>query len=100
MDDVKKVCDYGVSLNNFLHKNGSEGYIYQPDCASTVLKLLHAIFEDEDKNGWICYYSFDLDFGRKWKAGMVTDENGKDIALSSAEELYDFLTQNKEVMTS
>ena len=36
------------------------------------------------------YFIWELDFGRDWKPGMVT-EDGRDIDLSSAEKLYDYI---------
>ena len=36
------------------------------------------------------YFCFEIDFGRKWKPGMVTDK-GRDIDLSSSAKLYDYL---------
>ena len=37
------------------------------------------------------YFCFELEFGKKWKPGMIEDEDGNDIDLSSAEKLFDFL---------
>ena len=34
--------------------------------------------------------------GRKYEPGMIIDENGHDIDLSSAEKLYDYLTGEVE----
>jgi hypothetical protein len=36
------------------------------------------------------YFIYDLEYGSKWEPGMIT-ENGKDIKLSNAGELYDVL---------
>lgn len=39
----------------------------------------------------IDYFIYELDYGRKYEPGMITDENGHDIDFSSAEKLYDYL---------
>ena len=37
------------------------------------------------------YFIYELDYGRSYKAGMVTDTCGNDIDCSSAETVYDSL---------
>ena len=91
IEDVKRKCDYQSELNDFFRNHGADGYIFQPDCSESVLLLLEHIFKDKD--GWISYYCFELDFGRNWKAGMITSKDGQDIPLSTPEDLYDLLLQ-------
>ncbi|MCD7996390.1 MAG: hypothetical protein LUH21_04065 [Clostridiales bacterium] len=91
ISDIQKTYDYQENLNSFLHEHGVEGYLFQPDCIPSTIKLLHVIFKVEDKDEWISYFCFELNFGRKWKSGMVKDENGKDILMDSPGALYDFL---------
>ena len=33
----------------------------------------------KDESEWIDYFIFELDWGKSYKDGMVTDENGKNI---------------------
>lgn len=56
---------------------------------STVVMLLEEIMKDISED--ISYFCWELDFGHKWKPGMVTDKNGDDIDFSTAEKLYDYL---------
>ena len=91
INDVKNVCRYQESLNNYFRKNNVDGYIFQPDCSSTVIGLLHTIFGEKDKDEWIDYFCFELDFGKKWKEGTITEKNGTDIILKTAEDLYNLL---------
>lgn len=93
IEDVKKKCDYQYELNDFYKSHGADGYIFQPDCSESVLLLLENIFDDKDN--WISYFCFELDFGRNWKEGMVTSKHGDDIPLSTPEELYELLTDNR-----
>lgn len=91
IEEVKSVYKYQDDLNAFFKKHGVEGSIYQPDCATTVLRILHIIFGESDIDDWISYFCIDLDFGKKYKPGCVTDENGKDIVLETPEDLYNYL---------
>ena len=58
--------------------------------------LIHNILEDtfKDESDWFCYFCFDLDFGRKYKDGMITDSDGNNISMNNAEELYEILMEN------
>ena len=50
INDVENVCRYQEGLNNYFRKNNVDGYIFQPDCSSTVIGLLHTIFGEKDKD--------------------------------------------------
>lgn len=91
INEVERVYGYQKGLNNFFRENYVDGYIFQPDCTSTVISLLHSIFGIKDKDGWIDYFCFELDFGKNWKKGMLTAKDGTDIILRTSEDLYDLL---------
>ena len=52
----------------------------------TVLKKIHL-------TSWISYFCFELDFGREWKPGTISN-NGADVKLQTAEDLYNLLLNN------
>ena len=56
--------------------------------SDTVIDLLEELTNDEGQ--MISYFVYELDWGKKWEPGCVTDEN-EDIDLSTAEKLYDYL---------
>lgn len=91
INEVNNVMKYDSDLNKLYIKYHVDGYLHQPDCTCTVLSLLHIIFGEADKDEWISYFCFELDFGRAYKDGMVLDKDGKVINLSDATHLYDFL---------
>lgn len=91
INEVENVCRYQEGLNNYFRKNNVDGYIFQPDCTSTVISLLHTISGTKDKDEWINYFCFELDFGKKWKEGMITEKDGTDIILKTSEDLYNLL---------
>jgi hypothetical protein len=57
-----------------------------------IIDLLAGMFQDMETQ-WISYFCYELDFGYEWKEGCVT-ENGKDIPLKNASDLYDILINN------
>lgn len=93
MENIKNTYKYQEGLNDYFSKNGVDGYIYQPDCVDTTMKLLHNIFGEKDTDEWISYFCFELDFGRKYKEGLVKDEFGNNIPLATFDDLYILLTE-------
>lgn len=91
LDEVEKVNKYNEELNSVFRKNGVDGYIFQPDCTATVLRLLHILFEKADKDEWIEYFCYELDFGKNWKSGIIINKDGSDIKLGTSEDLYNYL---------
>ena len=53
-----------------------------------VVKLLENMFNDTDIISWWVY---ELDYGRLYNKGCIRDCNGKNINLSDAGKLYDYL---------
>lgn len=96
LNEVREVNDYQEGLNQYFHDHGADGYLYQPDCICSTIKLLHLIFGQKDGAEWISRFCFELDFGRKWKPGSCQNDDGQEIPLSTPEELYDYLISNPE----
>lgn len=94
MDDLKAAGDYQEGLNKYFKTHNVDGYIFQPDCSCSLIKLLHIIFGEADKEEWIEKFCFNLNYGRKWKNGMFAEEYGEEVNLSSPEELYELLTKH------
>lgn len=59
---------------------------------SVVVYLLERIFDTD----MISYFIYELNYGKKYKAGCVLDENMNEIDLSTAEKMYDYLVQDIE----
>ena len=53
-----------------------------------VVKLLEKLMRDSFGN--ISYFIYELDYGREYQEGCVSDKNGN-IDISTSEKLYDFL---------
>lgn len=63
--------------------------IYDCEYSTVIIDILQEVFNDESE--WIAYFIYDLDFGEGWYEGCITD-NGENIPLRNAGELYDLLT--------
>lgn len=62
-------------------------------CISRVDNMMMAILKIamNDESDWISYYVYELEWGSKWKKGMVKIGR-KDVALKTFEDLYSILT--------
>lgn len=97
LDELMEAHDFQIRLNSYYKQFNCEGTIYFPDCTTTVVNLLHIIFEESDKEEWISFFVHDLDFGRKRICNSVKDKNGNCIQLQNKSDLYNLLTNNLEV---
>ena len=59
---------------------------------SSVVFLLKRIMRDQYE--YIDYFVYELDYGRKYEAGTITDEDGQDIDIHTPELLYDFISNS------
>lgn len=72
-------------------KQNDQVSLLLPSLITNVVELLEHIMGD--KYEWISYWVWELDFGKEYRAGCVTDKNGQDIKLESVHDLYRFLSQ-------
>jgi hypothetical protein len=55
-----------------------------------LIKLLGFMINDE--SSWIEYFIYDLEFGKKYRDGCVTDQDGTvNIDMSTPEKLFEYL---------
>ncbi len=62
-----------------------------------VVKLLEKLMKD--CGGTISYFIYELDYGKEYQAGCMSDENG-DIDISTSEKVYDYLMLEYEKATN
>ncbi len=91
LKDMEDVENRMNQINEVLHKTCIDSILFFPTLQDSILHYLEQVFNDE--NCWIYYFACEVEYGKKWESGMVTD-NGKDCRLSTAGELYDFLLEN------
>jgi len=58
-----------------------------------VVKLLENMFNDNDM---ISYWIYELNYGRDYKDGYISDCDGNNIDISTVEKLYDYLVGEME----
>lgn len=56
-----------------------------------IFNLLKMAFNDNIEHSWIEYFIYELDFGKKYKDGMILEKDGSLINLSTTKKLYNFL---------
>ena len=106
--DVIKYIDFERHMNkviqviefeNKLWSLCSEAYKSSLDCelrfptlAEDVIGLLS--LATGDKDDWIGYYVFELDCGKKYKDGMITNTDGSIIRLKTVKDLWDLISKD------
>lgn len=92
INNMKKLSVEQEAFNNMLSSIDTEfggGYIHSKSI-DILYNLLRRLVNDTEDD-WIGYYIWELDFGTKYEDGMVTEQDGTNIRLSTPEELYDFI---------
>lgn len=94
MDKLEEYVHKNNDIEEFLRKELELGMIYGPveKCCDLIVLILQTAMNDE--NDWINYYIYELDFGKSYKKGSITDVDGTDIPLRNAEDLYKLLKGN------
>lgn len=92
--DIQKAIRYREAKNKFFMQNGVDGYVYEPECCATAVRLLHLIFEDHDVENLIARYCFAGNFGRNKNECTFYDEEGKPHEITNSGELYDYLLKS------
>ena len=87
-DFVDETNDRARKLNDAIISDFFNASSLSISHESIVLELLENMFNADDTLSWWLY---DLDYGREYKDGIIQDGNGRNIDLSTAEKLYDFL---------
>lgn len=57
-----------------------------------VVELLTAMFDDEEE--LVEYWMYEMDFGRGWYEGCMTEADGTPVILPDAASLYDYLVEH------
>ena len=98
LEEMKELHDIEDKINELGRKCSNDsirdfGFFSYLTCQDeTLIDLLCTIFKDSDIISWWIY---DLDFGRAYKDGCITEDNGNTIIdLSTADKLYDYLVKN------
>lgn len=74
-------------------------YPYTRYETAMVELLVAATSEKYDTGEDIYYFIYDLDCGREWKPGMVTDKDDNDIKMGTIRDLYDYIVKENNIST-
>ena len=85
---VDKVEELFRQSRDNLENDFCNGAGLQVSHEGVVVQLLEKIMDDSGEN--ISYFIYELDYGKEYKEGCISDDNGN-IDISTAEKLYDFL---------
>ena len=66
---------------------------YCDELTNSIIAALKSEMNDK-KDSWIDYYIYELDFGRENDRLKANDKYGKELPLSTPENLYDLLENN------
>lgn len=88
-DFVKETNDKARKLNNAIVSDFFDASSLSISHEDIVVELLREILKDD--NDFIYWWMYELEYGKKYYDGCVQDADGKNINLSTAEKLYDFL---------
>lgn len=80
------------NIQTVLEENCWDAIYCPPTVEETLIDVLSEAFNDKDED--ISYFIYELDFGKDWKPGTITTDNGEDIKMQTAEDLYDYLVSN------
>ena len=88
----KEKIDFAQKMAKCFPNSRSADFMNDNDCViNALIAVLQEIFNDKNEHSWIEYFLWELDFGREnWRLKVY--ENGNEIPMASAEQLYDFLS--------
>lgn len=99
IEAARESWDLSVKLSELTHGDISTDFI-EGKMEDAALNLLEYVMGDSEGFSDICYFCYELDFGRREGSDTAVDENGTAIDFSSTQKLYEYLcnkiNKNKE----
>ena len=92
LERYQSICNFFDDIDDVFGKYACEISIFPSLSIHVVIDLLAYIFSDKDQ--WIAYWCYGLNFGNDCKDNLVKDQNGKNIPLKTSGDLYDLLVCN------
>lgn len=99
---IKKTCDKDDMLSEAIEKACNDDCrvigLYGAECSAMVdlLSLAMGLEVGTRDGNEIEYFIYDLNFGKDYKEGCLTDMNGTPIDISTTEKLYDYIVSEVE----
>lgn len=92
MERIVQFLKFEDDLYHAFSSTGGECYIGVSGIDIAIDLLNKIFFEEEDS--LIDYWVYELDCGKSWEAGCLTNKDGADIRLETISDLYDELIRN------
>lgn len=95
IETMEKLNSEQEAFNDLLRVVDSEfggGYIH-----NKTISLLADLLKEftNDRYDYISYYLWEIDFGREYYDGCITDSDGSIIPLRTAEDLYNLIMSSQ-----
>lgn len=99
MDRLKGIKDLQDNIDKLIHESYEshmndfmDSYGFMFCCEDIIVDLLSDMFQDAYED--ISYFMYELDYGRDYEDGCITDNDGNVLDYcSSADKLYDYLIE-------
>ena len=95
LDSIKNLWDFEDEMNTVIRTHGGDDCSIWPSGWVDILSLMEFIFNDKEE--WISYWIYELDWGKEYEDGIIKDKNGLSIKLQTAKDLYNVLLKNMGV---
>lgn len=74
MSKLKVLFEKDAKVNDFIREMTFDGYgFFFGDAINQIIDLLILLMDDNPQDSLIEYFVYDLDFGKDWQVGMVTE---------------------------
>lgn len=92
---VRDANDFDIEVNDLSSHLNTGVQVNTCSLGVVLTDILSAAMDDKyDDIGYFCW---ELDFGREYKEGMVKDEDGNSVDLSSPDKLYDYIAGSNNI---
>ena len=90
MEELKLLIEDSNNVNKAMKRLSPDfGGFYNERAETLILKVLKIV--TKDSNDWIGHYIYELDWGKKYKAGCITDKDKKNVKLKTLDDLYSII---------
>ena len=92
MEQLKSLIEDGRQVNLALQKlSPNFGGFYNERAETLIVDILKDVMDDKDD--WIGYYIYELDWGKEYRRGCIKDKNSKNIKLKTLTDLYNIFKE-------
>jgi hypothetical protein len=96
MVEFKKLQDDEHAVHDAMQKLSPDfGGFYLSRYSELFTRMIKMLTGDGDAD-WIGYYIYELEWGKKYHKGCITDNKKKDIPLKTIKDLYNII-KNKDI---